>query len=305
MRFDDGQAGARPISPIVTLTAILRTMRPKQWSKNLIVFAPLVFNLTLDEPGAVFRAIGAFACFCAASSSTYLINDTLDRETDQAHPVKRNRPIASGLLRVQTAVAAAVALLGGSIAGAFLLRPAFAGIVVLYALLIITYSIAIKHLVIVDVFAIAGGFVLRAAGGAVALDIPISPWLYVCTVLLALFLALGKRRHELHLLESAAVDHRRNLDEYTIRFLDQLIMVTASVTVMAYSLYTFSAPNLPANHSMMLTIPFVLYGMFRYLYLVYSRGEGGAPDQLLVTDRPLLMTVVLWTITATGILYWP
>lgn len=295
---------SKALSLTSTSYALLRSVRPRQWSKNLIVFAPLIFDLRLDEPSKVAQAVGAFVCFCAASSATYLVNDIIDRESDRHHPIKRTRPIASGVLPVQLAGFAAAGLLLIAILGALLLQPMFAAIVALYLALIAAYSLTIKHLVILDVFAIAAGFVLRAAGGAVALDIPISPWLYVCTVLLALFLGFGKRRHELHLLQHAAANHRRNLDEYTLPLLDHLIVITAAATLMAYSLYTFTAPNLPENHAMMLTIPFVLYGMFRYLFLVYSREVGGAPEQLLLTDVPLLLTVIAWAVAATSVLYW-
>lgn len=303
MTVDEHQRVGQLSSPAILAPALLKSARPRQWSKNLIVFAPLIFDLRLDEPIKVASALAAFACFCAASSGTYLINDIVDRESDRHHPVKRSRPIASGELPVRIAMIASVALITTAILGGALLQPIFGGVVVLYLVLISAYSLVIKHLVILDVFAIAAGFVLRAAGGATALAIPISPWLYVCTVLLALFLGFGKRRHELHLLEHAAANHRRNLDEYTLPLLDHLIVITAAATLMAYSLYTFTAPNLPENHAMMLTIPFVMYGMFRYLYLVYSRERGGAPEQLLLTDLPLLITVVGWASAATIVLY--
>lgn len=288
-----------------TLGALLAAMRPKQWTKNLLVFAALVFDHQLDDLGHFALVFGAFICFCLASSSTYLVNDVMDRESDRLHPKKRHRPIASGRLSERTAlVGAAVAFLA-SVGVGFLLRPAFAGVILLYIILIVAYSLSLKHLVILDAFTISAGFVLRAAGGAVVLDVPISPWLYVCTVLLSLFLAFGKRRAELNLLEGAAAEHRRNLDEYTVPLLDQLILITTAATVMAYSLYTFTAVNLPENHSMMLTIPFVLYGVFRYLFLIYARGEGGAPEQVLLSDRPLLLSVMLWGLAAVVIVYQP
>lgn len=288
-----------------TLSALLTAMRPKQWTKNLLVFAALVFDHQLDNVGHFALVFGAFICFCLASSSTYLVNDVMDRESDRLHPKKRHRPIASGKLSERTAlVAAAVAFLT-SVGVGFLLRPAFAGVILLYIVLIVAYSLSLKHMVILDAFTISAGFVLRAAGGAVVLDVPISPWLYVCTVLLSLFLAFGKRRAELNLLEDSAAEHRRNLDEYTVPLLDQLILITTAATVMAYSLYTFTADNLPENHSMMLTIPFVLYGVFRYLFLIYARGEGGAPEQVLLSDRPLLVSVMLWGLAAVAIVYQP
>jgi 4-hydroxybenzoate polyprenyltransferase len=285
--------------------AVLQSLRPKQWTKNFIVFAALIFDDHLFEPARIGLVVGAFICFCLASSTVYLVNDVLDRESDRLHPDKRNRPIASGRLNERLAILVAVTLLLVSTLGAFALRPAFAAIIVLYLALLVAYSFSLKHFVILDVFTIAGGFVLRAAGGAVVLNAPISPWLYVCTVLLALFLGFGKRRNELNVLDQVAGAHRRNLDEYSVPLLDQLILITSAATVMAYSLYTFLAPNLPDNHAMMLTIPVVLYGLFRYLYLLYVRGEGGAPEQLLLTDRPLLATVGVWAAMAVAVLYGP
>ncbi len=288
-----------------TAIALVQSMRPKQWTKNLIVFAALIFDLQLDNPGRVLLAFLAFGCFCLASGSVYIINDLLDREADRRHPLKRNRPIAAGRLPARVALMTATASIILAPAIAFFLRPGFGLIIACYIALMLGYSLWIKHLVILDVFTIAAGFVLRAAGGAVALSVPISPWLYVCTVLLALFLGFGKRRNEIKVLESVAGLHRRNLDEYSVDLLDQLILLTAAATVMSYSLYTFTAPTLPENHAMMLTIPFVLYGIFRYLLLVYVREEGGAPEQVLLTDRPLLISVVLWGVAAVVVLYGP
>lgn len=288
---------------LVTLRAIVLAMRPRQWVKNLLVVAALVFDLKLDDPSLVATAAAAFVCFCLVSGGVYLINDVLDRESDRIHPVKRHRPIASGLVSPSTAVASAIGVFVLGIGVGAALEPLFGLLLVVYVVLMFAYGSSLKHLVILDVFAIAAGFVLRAAGGAVVLDVPISPWLYVCTVLLALFLGFGKRRAELSLLEHAAGEHRRNLDEYTHEFLDQLLMITAAATVMAYSLYTFTASTLPSNHLMMVTIPIVLYGLFRYLFLIYVRDEGGAPEQLLLTDVPLLGTVIVWGIVAVTVLY--
>jgi 4-hydroxybenzoate polyprenyltransferase len=285
--------------------ALLRSLRPRQWTKNLLVFAALTFDLKLDHPGRFLITVGAFFVLCLASGAVYLVNDLLDRESDRLHPAKRHRPIASGALPVRIAVGAAVASIVGAPLAAWFLRPDFALIIVCYIVLMLAYSLWLKHLVIVDVFAISAGFVLRAAGGAVVLAVPISPWLYVCTVLLALFLGFGKRRNEIRMLESAAGLHRRNLEEYTVALLDQLILLTAAASVMSYSLYTFTAEGLPDNHAMMLTIPFVLYGIFRYLLLVYVRDEGGAPEQLLLADRPLLASVVLWSGAVVAVLYGP
>lgn len=307
MSFDTPVTDARQTRPSVALTALalLQAMRPKQWTKNLLVFAALTFDLKLDEPKRVLISVGAFVVLCLASGAVYLVNDLLDRDADKLHPLKRHRPIPSGRLPIAVATAAAITFMFLAPILAWLLRPGFALIIVCYIVLMLAYSTWIKHLVILDVFAISAGFVLRAAGGAVVLAIPISPWLYVCTVLLALFLGFGKRRNEIRLLESSAVLHRRNLEEYTVGLLDQLILLTAAATIMSYSLYTFTAEALPANHAMMLTIPFVLYGIFRYLLLVYVRGEGGAPEQMLLSDRPLLASVLLWSLAVIAVLYGP
>lgn len=285
------------------LLAYFAAMRPKQWTKNAVVFAALVFDLKLFEMSRLATVIGAFICFCLASSAVYVFNDLRDAESDRQHPRKRLRPIASGQIGNQAAWVLVAMLLLVSIPVAVMLRPAFAAVVVGYLALMTIYTVVLKHLVLVDVFAISAGFVMRAAGGAVVLDIPISPWLYVCTVLLSLFIGFGKRRHELLLLESSAAAHRRNLDEYSSELLDQFITITAAATIMAYSLYTFEADTLPENHTMMLTIPFVLYAIMRYLFLVHRRDGGGSPEQVLLTDLPLLGCISLWGIVAVAILY--
>lgn len=283
--------------------ALLAALRPRQWTKNAVVFAALVFDLRLFDGRQLALVTGAFVCFCLASSAIYLINDLRDVESDRLHPTKRHRPIPSGLISTRLAGATIAALVLVSLPLALVLRPEFAAVVGGYLVLMVAYTFWIKHLVILDVFAISAGFVLRAAGGAVVLDVPISPWLYVCTILLSLFLGFGKRRHELLLLDDAAGSHRRNLDEYSVELLDQLVMITAAATVMAYSLYTFDASNLPDNHAMMLTIPFVVYAIFRYLYLVHRRDGGGSPESALLGDGPLLAGITLWGLVTVAILY--
>lgn len=297
----------RILAPSASRSAIpyLLAMRPKQWLKNALVFAALVFSDNLLDPGRIAEVAVAFVCFCMASSAVYLLNDLRDRESDRRHPVKRFRPIAAGQVAPEHAVIAALTLAGVALGAGFALTPGFAAVLAGYMLLNIAYSLYLKHHVIVDVFAISAGFVLRAAGGAVVLSVPISPWLYVCTIVLSLFIGFGKRRSELTLLEDDAGSHRKNLDDYSEPLLDQYIVVTAGATVMAYSLYTFVAPNLPENHLMMATIPFVLYGIFRYLFLVHQKQEGGAPEQVILTDRPLLGAVVLWGVASVIILYGP
>jgi 4-hydroxybenzoate polyprenyltransferase len=292
------------------LKALFLTMRPRQWSKNVVVFVPFVFTLNqawqLFSP-EMYRLFGlsvlAFVLFCLLSGCVYLINDIADIDKDRLHPTKRRRPLASGRLPVGVAVVAAGALVLVGLTGAYVLSPGFFAVVAGYLALQAAYIGALKHLVILDVMALAAGFVLRAVAGAVAVDVPISPWLYVCTMLLALFLALGKRRQELVLLSGAAAGHRPALEQYSVGLLDQLVQVVTTSLVFAYMLYTFSAENLPRNHAMMLTIPFVLYGLFRYLYLVHERGEGGAPDEVLLRDRPTAACVLLWGLSAVLILY--
>ena len=286
----------------VALPAVVRALRPLQWTKNAVVLAALVFDKKIFEVEPVGRSLLAVLVFCALSSGVYLINDVRDAPSDRLHPTKRRRPVASGELAPARAVAIAVGLFAIGFIGAWLTRPAFLAVAVGYVALMVVYSLGLKRLVILDVFAIATGFVLRAAGGAVALDVAISPWLLVCTMLLALFIGFGKRRHELASLPEA-VAHRANLDAYSVPLLDQLIGIIASATVMAYAFYTFDALTLPRNHAMMLTIPFVAYAIFRYLFLIHRRGLGGSPEALLFADRPLLLAIVGWGLASVAILY--
>lgn len=288
-----------------TMRALLIELRPKQWTKNALIFAGLVFSLHLISFESVARSIAAFVIFCAVSSSTYIINDLADLERDKQHPVKRFRPIASGAISPALARTVLVILLALSIPAAILLSWEFAFVAVLYFFVVLFYSYKLKHIVLLDVFAIASGFVLRAVAGTAVLSVTLSSWLLVCTVLLSLFLAVAKRRHELVALGEGAGSHRQILDEYSQLFLDQLIAVITSATIIAYSLYTFSATNLPHDRSMMVTIPIVLYALFRYLYLVYQRNEGGSPETLLLKDRPLLATIMLWGLSVLLILYQP
>lgn len=282
---------------------LLRAMRLLQWTKNSLVLAGLLFSVSVFELEAVIRAGAAVIVFCAVSSAMYLLNDVRDAEHDRHHPRKRTRPIAAGEVSEQTAVIVAIVLIAAGLGGALLIRPEFAGVVCGYLALMIAYSYGLKRMVILDVFAISAGFVLRAAGGAVAIDVPISPWLYMCTMLGALFIGFGKRRNELALLQGDAAKHRANLDDYSIPVLDQIIAVVASATVMTYSLYTFDAASVPENKAMMLTIPFVAYAVFRYLLLMYRRDLGGSPEIVLVTDKPLFLCIVGWGFTSVAILY--
>jgi 4-hydroxybenzoate polyprenyltransferase len=297
-------AAIRQTGVLATGIALVKTMRPKQWTKNVVIFAPLIFDEKLFQPALFGRTLLAFALFCLISSTVYIINDLVDIEKDRQHPKKRLRPLPAGVLSPRVAMAAAGVFILVSFPLALWLERSFALILLSYLLLNIAYSFYLKHLVIIDVLVIATGFVLRVAGGVAVVGVErFSPWLYLVVTLGALFLGFGKRRHELLLLDEGADAHRAILAEYTIPFLDQLIGLVTSTMVIAYSLYTFSAPNLPDNHAMMLTIPFVLYGLFRYLYLIHVRKEGGAPDELLLSDKPLLAAGVLWVLAVVLVLY--
>lgn len=286
------------------LWAFIRALRPRQWTKNAFVFAALVFDRQLTHPEAFLRTLAGFGLFCLLSGAVYLINDIVDRESDRRHPEKRHRPIASGALPVPAAAAGGALLVVIALGASWRLSLAFFAVAASYFLLNLAYSFYLKHIPLIDVLIIATGFVLRVQAGVVLIHVQrFSPWLYAVTTLLALFIGFGKRRAELSLLAEGAGHHRRVLDGYTIPFLDQLITITSATTIIAYSLYTFSAPNLPANHAMMLSIPFVLYGIFRYLYLVQVEGRGGAPEEALLSDLPLQITLVLWVFTVLIIFY--
>ncbi len=286
------------------LRALIKSMRLRQWTKNAFVLAAVVFDRQLGHLPAVLRSLAGFFLFCLLSSSVYLINDVLDAPADRQHPEKRNRPIASGKLPIPVAIAAAIIMIVITIPAAFFLSPGFGWITLAYFLINLAYSTRLKHIPLLDVMIIAAGFVLRVAGGVTLVVVErFSPWLYVVTTLGALYIGFGKRRSELALLEKEANSHRRVFDGYTLPLLDQLILIVSSTTIIAYSLYTFSAPNLPTNHSMMLTIPFVLYGVFRYLYLIQVKQAGGAPEELLLTDRPLQAAIILWGIAILIIFY--
>lgn len=290
-----------------TLTALFISLRPEQWTKNLVVFAGLLFGLKLFDATAVLYATAAAGIFCLLSGVVYLVNDVMDRDADRRHPVKAKRPIAAGDLPVPMALAAAAGIGVGALAVAFLLEPRFGWVSLAYLALQIAYSGPLKHIVIIDVLTIAMGFVLRAVAGAVVIAVPISHWLLVDTILLALFLALSKRRHELTLLAGGAVEHRRILGEYSAYLLDQMIGVVTASTLVAYTFHCLS-PEITEKYGtdkLGLTVPFVLYGIFRYLYLVHRREGGGSPTSMLLNDRPLLVCVATWALTVVVILYRP
>src|SRR5512145_1044816 len=287
------------------LKALIKTMRPRQWAtKNIFIFAALVFDKQLFIVESFLRTLAGFALFCLISSSVYIFNDLADLEAARQHPEKKNRPIASGRLPVSVAWTAGILLTVITLVTGYLLAPSFGYVIGVYFLLNLAYSKWLKHIAILDVLIISTGFVLRVGAGVTLIEVErFSPWLYVVMTLLSLFLGFGKRRAELALLSHGAGSHRKVLEGYTLPLLDQYIMIVSGTTIVAYSLYTFSAPNLPANHSMMLTIPFVVYTIFRYLYLIEVKHAGGAPEEILLSDRPFQIAMLLWAATVLAIFY--
>lgn len=279
-------------------------MRPRQWPKNALVYVALFFDGKLTDPDSFLRTTSAFILFCMMSSAVYIMNDLVDIEKDRQHPTKRNRPLASGELSPPLAGGVAVILAGISLVAGFLLSPAFTVILLTYLVIQIAYTFALKNIVLLDVMTVSAGFILRIAAGVAVIHVErFSPWLYVCTGLLALFLALGKRRHELNLLGEEAGNHRSILYEYNLDLIDRLNGIVTTSAFVAYSLYTFLAEGLPPNNLMMLTIPFVLYAIFRYLYLIHIRHEGGAPEEIFLKDRPMQITLGLYSIVVFFALY--
>ena len=283
----------------MSLSELLVTIRPQQWYKNFIIFIAIVFSHNIDSTSAWIDSIIAFIIFCMLSGSVYTINDIIDLEKDRQHPTKRNRPIASDNLKISHAMIVTILFLAASLSGSFMLNTSFGLVSVSYFILILLYSIWLKHIVIVDVLIIATGFVIRAIAGAVVIMVAISPWLVICTFLLALFLALGKRRHELLLLGNNATNHKKILGEYSIPMLEQMTSVVTSSLIVSYSMYTF----LTGNSYMMLTIPFAIYGLFRYLHLIHSSEFGGEPE-MMFKDRPTVVNMFAWTISVICILYY-
>jgi len=286
------------------LSALLKTMRLRQWTKNGFVFFALIFDkqLFLQEP--FLRTLSGFFLFCLISSAVYLFNDIADIEADRRHPEKKHRPLASGKLPVNVALITAIILTAIVIPLGYLLSPVFALILTVYLIINLLYSRWLKHVPIIDVLIISSGFVLRVGAGVALITVErFSPWLYMITILFSLYIGLGKRRAEMNLLAQGAGSHRKVLDGYTIPLLDQYITIVSGMTIVAYSLYTFSAPNLPENHSMMLTIPFVVYGIFRYLQLIQTGHAAGAPDEVALKDRPLQVTVLFWGLAVIAIFY--
>jgi 4-hydroxybenzoate polyprenyltransferase len=303
MNEQNEQYGIQP--PKFAMLALIKTMRPNQWTKNLIVFAGLIFAQQLFVVNSFLKTMMAFGLFCLLSSAIYIINDIRDVESDRAHPLKSKRPIAAGQLSIRAAALAAAGLTLAALALSFWLDREFGYTAVLYFLLLWGYSLYLKHLVILDVLVIAIGFVLRAIAGAVVIDVKFSSWLLLCTILLALFLGLSKRRHELILLGDNAHSHRKILQEYSPHLLDQMIGVVTASTLMAYALYTMADETQAkfGTSYMIVTIPFVIYGIFRYLYLIHQKDEGGSPTTILVSDKPILINVLLWAVVSVLLIY--
>lgn len=301
-RDGSGRGDVPARSPLISLFV---SLRPEQWTKNLFVFAGLLFGRQLFDGRAVALSLVAFGVFCALSGVVYLINDVADREADRRHPLKCRRPIAAGAIRPGLALASAATIGAGALCLAFWINLPFGAISCAYVALNIAYSWRLKHVVILDVLSIAIGFVMRAAAGAIAIAVPISHWLLVCMILLALFLGLSKRRHELTLLAGGAVEHRKILGEYSQYLLDQMIAVVTASTLIAYIFYTIDPETVRkfGTPYLGLTIPFPLYGIFRYLYLVHKKDGGGSPAAMLAADRPLLACVALWVVAVATVLY--
>src|SRR4030067_2487563 len=283
------------------ISSVVKILRPKQWTKNLIIFSGLIFSVNLFNNALIIKDLLAFILFCGLSSSIYIINDVFDLESDRKHPLKCLRPLPSGKIKVSHAVILASVLSLVSILGSFALHYTFGIIGVIYFISFLLYSLYFKHVVMLDVLIISMGFVLRAVGGALVIEVRVSPWFLICTFLLSLFLALGKRRHELVLLNDQAGEHRKILDEYSPYFLDQMISVVTPSTLLAYSIYTLSPDAICPN--LEFTIPFVVYGIFRYLYLIHQRGEGGNPEIILLTDVPIIINLFLWGLSCIYIIY--
>ena len=286
------------------LIALIKAMRPRQWVKNILIFAALVFDRKIGYPSALLSTIAGAILFSLIASAIYLINDISDVEEDRNHPTKKNRQIASGKLPIPTARFAALLLLVVSLALAYLLSPEFSLICLVYICSNLSYSLWLKHIPLIDVLALASFYVIRVAAGVTIINVDrFSPWLYIATTFLALFLGIGKRRAELVNGQKDGNQSRKVLTSYTLSYLDQLIMIVLTITIVTYSLYTFSAPNLPENHVTMLTIPFVIYGVFRYLYLIQVEGHGEVPEEILLTDRPSQINIVLWSFSILLIFY--
>lgn len=282
------------------LKSYIKLFRPKQWIKNLFVFAALVFSNNILHADLLERTLLCFVLFCAASSSVYILNDIIDASKDRLHPKKKFRPIASGAISKTEALVLLFILVPAVLIGSFIFSKLLFLLIIVYFTNNILYCFVLKNMVIIDVMSIAVGFILRVISGCIAIDVFISPWLLLCTLLLSLFLGFSKRRNELLVLEEKAEHHRKILDEYSLEFIDKMLSIIISSTVMAYTLYTFSSRS---NYYLMSTIPFVLYGIFRYQYIIYKKNEGGSPEEVVLSDKPLLIDMILWVLSSAAIIY--
>jgi 4-hydroxybenzoate polyprenyltransferase len=292
--------GVKGLTSWVKLRYFIQLLRPRQWIKNLFLFAALLFSRNIDKLPYILEAFYAFLCFCAASSTVYIFNDMLDIEKDRKHPRKRERPLAAGVISKREAQILLVFMLPAAVAFSFVLNNNFGFIVIIYLLNNLLYTLYVKNLVILDVMSIATGFILRVAGGAVAIEVFISPWLLLCTLMLALFLGFSKRRNELLVLQEDAQSHRKALEHYSLDFIDNMLAIVTASTLISYSLYTFFASE---DRYSMVTILFVLYGIFRYQYIIYSKKQGDSPEEVVLKDKPLLIDILLWILTSIVILY--
>ncbi|WP_145151320.1 decaprenyl-phosphate phosphoribosyltransferase [Paenibacillus xylanexedens] len=281
-----------------TVSGLVRLLRPKQWTKNLLLFAALLFSFEEIRTETILATLLGFILFSLVAGCVYILNDYVDRDRDRQHPVKKFRPIASGQVSPTHALLFGIILLTLSVGTAFVMNPLFGVLCVVYFLLNVSYSFVLKHLVILDMMTIAAGFVLRAIAGGVLIHVPFTPWFLICTMLLSLFLAIGKRRNELTLLEGNTGSHRKVLDNYSITLLDQFNTIVTTATIISYSLFTFTSDR---TIHLMWTIPLVIYGMFRYLYLIHMKNQGGSPDRVLFEDKPILITVMLYVISVVTI----
>ncbi|WP_339256403.1 decaprenyl-phosphate phosphoribosyltransferase [Paenibacillus sp. FSL R5-0749] len=281
-----------------TVSGLFRLLRPKQWTKNLLLFAALLFSFEEIRAETILATLLGFILFSFVAGCVYILNDFVDRDRDRQHPVKKYRPMASGQVNPSHALLFGIILLILSVGTAFMMNPLFGVLCIVYFLLNVSYSFVLKHLVILDMMTIAAGFVLRAIAGGVLIHVPFTPWFLICTMLLSLFLAIGKRRNELTLLEGNTGSHRKVLDNYSITLLDQFNTIVTTATIISYSLFTFTSDR---TIHLMWTIPLVIYGMFRYLYLIHMKNQGGSPDRVLFEDKPILITVILYVISVVTI----
>jgi 4-hydroxybenzoate polyprenyltransferase len=290
-----------------SLSGLMVELRPKEWIKNLLVFSGLIFSRSLNDPHNILISLGGFAAFCLASSGIYLFNDLCDLEGDRRHPVKKNRPLASGQLNVNAARAAMLVLFVSATLLSFRLSHSFALVIAIYLTINLAYSVKLKHKVILDVIIISTGFVLRAISGAIVLSVEVSAWLVLCTSMVALLVGFGKRRHELVLLEENAGSHRASLNDYSLEFIDAMMTICAGAALITYALYTMADDTIArfGTRNLLLTLPFVIYGIFRYLFLIHKRKEGGDPVQLLFRDRASLLNILLWVATVCSVIYLP